>query len=66
MIEKIIKNETNEIINCLKKIKLNNHQFKNIFKIANLTMQNNGKIIFCGNGGSAADSQHLAAELVVK
>lgn len=22
------------------------------------------KIIFCGNGGSAADSQHLAAELV--
>ena len=23
-----------------------------------------GKIIFCGNGGSAADSQHLAAELV--
>jgi D-sedoheptulose 7-phosphate isomerase len=24
------------------------------------------KIIFCGNGGSAADSQHLAAELVSK
>ena len=23
-----------------------------------------GKVIFCGNGGSAADSQHLAAELV--
>jgi D-sedoheptulose 7-phosphate isomerase len=23
-----------------------------------------GKILFCGNGGSAADSQHLAAELV--
>ena len=22
------------------------------------------KILFCGNGGSAADSQHLAAELV--
>lgn len=25
-----------------------------------------GKIFFCGNGGSAADSQHLAAELVGK
>ena len=25
-----------------------------------------GKIMFCGNGGSAADSQHLAAELVVR
>ena len=66
MIEKIIKNETNEIINCLKKIKLSNHQFKDLCKKAKLTIQNNGKIIFCGNGGSAADSQHLAAELVVK
>ena len=25
-----------------------------------------GKILFCGNGGSAADAQHLAAELSVK
>lgn len=25
-----------------------------------------GKILFCGNGGSAADAQHLAAELVVR
>jgi D-sedoheptulose 7-phosphate isomerase len=25
-----------------------------------------GKAIFCGNGGSAADSQHLATELVVR
>jgi len=25
--------------------------------------QKSGKVLFCGNGGSAADSQHLAAEL---
>src|SRR5262245_16288404 len=25
-----------------------------------------GKVLFCGNGGSAADSQHLATELVVR
>lgn len=25
--------------------------------------QNDGKVLFCGNGGSAADAQHLAAEL---
>ncbi len=25
-----------------------------------------GKILFCGNGGSAADAQHLAAEYVVR
>lgn len=27
-------------------------------------LRNGGKIIFCGNGGSAADAQHLAAELM--
>ncbi|MBQ1960820.1 MAG: D-sedoheptulose 7-phosphate isomerase [Akkermansia sp.] len=27
-------------------------------------LQAGGKVIFCGNGGSAADSQHLAAEFV--
>lgn len=27
-------------------------------------IKNGGKVIFCGNGGSAADSQHLAAELM--
>lgn len=28
------------------------------------TFAEGGKILFCGNGGSAADSQHLAAEFV--
>lgn len=27
------------------------------------TYNNGGKVLFCGNGGSAADAQHLAAEL---
>ena len=29
-------------------------------------VEDGGKVMFCGNGGSAADSQHLAAELVGK
>lgn len=28
------------------------------------SLRNGGKIVFCGNGGSAADSHHLAAEFV--
>lgn len=28
------------------------------------TLRGGGKVMFCGNGGSAADAQHLAAELV--
>jgi D-sedoheptulose 7-phosphate isomerase len=27
------------------------------------TIEQGGKVLFCGNGGSAADAQHLAAEL---
>ena len=30
------------------------------------TIEHGGKAMFCGNGGSAADSQHFAAELVVR
>lgn len=28
------------------------------------TFTNNGKLLVCGNGGSAADSQHIAAEFI--
>lgn len=31
--------------------------------IASETINNGGKILLCGNGGSAADAQHIAAEL---
>jgi len=30
------------------------------------TLRSGGKILFCGNGGSAADAQHLAADYVVR
>jgi len=35
---------------------------KNIHK----KLAKGGKILFCGNGGSAADAQHLAAEFIVR
>lgn len=37
-----------------------------VLEIANTITQcyqNGGKVLFCGNGGSAADAQHMAAEL---
>ncbi|MCP4653523.1 MAG: D-sedoheptulose 7-phosphate isomerase [Candidatus Omnitrophica bacterium] len=43
------------------------NQLNSVKEIANLcldSLKNKGKIIFMGNGGSAADSQHFAAELV--
>jgi len=30
------------------------------------TLERGGKLMFCGNGGSAADAQHLATEYVVR
>ena len=37
-----------------------------IIQIISSAFKQNKKVLFCGNGGSAADSQHFAAELVVK
>jgi D-sedoheptulose 7-phosphate isomerase len=42
---------------------------KKIFKCINAihsSLLNNGKVLLCGNGGSAADAQHLAAEFLVR
>ena len=30
------------------------------------SLKKGGKIMFCGNGGSAADAQHLAAEFIIR
>jgi D-sedoheptulose 7-phosphate isomerase len=35
-----------------------------IARAMSVTLRSGGKILWCGNGGSAGDSQHLAAELV--
>ncbi len=42
------------------------HDIETVAKICIESLKQGRKIIFCGNGGSAADSQHLAAELVSK
>ena len=30
------------------------------------SLRGGGKLMFCGNGGSAADSQHLATEMLIR
>jgi D-sedoheptulose 7-phosphate isomerase len=52
------------------KTKLRDKIYTDIFQeMGNLLVKSiasGGKIMFCGNGGSAADAQHLAAELLVR
>ena len=50
----------------IKSLEINEKKIKSIStKIANQIMDG-GKLLFCGNGGSAADSQHLAAEFLIR
>lgn len=39
-------------------------EIEQVARVCTDTLKAGNKIMFCGNGGSAADSQHLAAELV--
>ena len=48
-----------------KLIGLNKEVFLSIKKIFS-TIKNGGKVFICGNGGSAADAQHLSAEFLVR
>lgn len=61
----IIKDIIQNSINVKELIKNDNILIERINEIVYVILtcfQNRGKILFCGNGGSAADAQHLAAE----
>ena len=62
---KIISSNIEEHINVIRDISIS--QAEKIDKAAekiSKCLALDGTLFFCGNGGSAADSQHLAAELV--
>jgi D-sedoheptulose 7-phosphate isomerase len=48
----------------LKFIEENEDKLKNAIEIIYNALKSGNKILICGNGGSAADAQHFAAELV--
>lgn len=61
-----IKNIIKESIGVKELILSDEELISNIEKAAQIIVdcyRNEGKVLFCGNGGSAADAQHLAAEL---
>jgi len=61
-----IRKAISESVSVKEKILNDDTIIKTIENIVNTcvsTYKNDGKVLFCGNGGSAADAQHLAAEL---
>lgn len=65
--KELIKKEIQKSIDVKQDV-LNNsniiEQLESLVDSSIKALKNGGKIIFCGNGGSFADSQHLAAEFV--
>jgi len=65
--EKFITDSLNESAETKQKIL--QHCKDDILKAVEIlvnTFQNNSKLLLCGNGGSAADCQHIATELVIR
>jgi len=60
----IIKNTIEKHKEALAYLEENSQAIKDISQLFISSLQTGGKIIFMGNGGSAADAQHLAAELI--
>ena len=62
--KEIIENEFNEHIKIAKSLHKLNDLVASAASICIDCLRNGGKILIFGNGGSAADAQHIAAELV--
>ena len=64
---KILKKEIIELNLITKKIFLSkNENFLKLCEYSLNSLKSGGKILLFGNGGSAADAQHLATELTVR
>jgi D-sedoheptulose 7-phosphate isomerase len=64
--EKFISDNFDDISECFSKLKTLSPIVKEVGLFCAEAIKKGNKIMFCGNGGSASDSQHLAAELVGK
>ena len=60
---KNIEDEFNAHLKTAEKIFVVKNDLAEISALAIQTLKNGKKILLCGNGGSAADAQHIAAEL---
>jgi len=61
-----LKKALKDSINAKKKLILLEDKINNCIDLISSTIKNNRKILICGNGGSAADAQHLATEFLIR
>ena len=63
---KDLENQLKDNINTHLKILKISDRIGDVINNIHKKLKKGGKIMFCGNGGSAADAQHLAAEFIVR
>ena len=61
-----LRKATKELKDIFSKLKLFEPSIDEIINVFFKTLSNNGKIFICGNGGSAADAEHLSTEFLVR
>ena len=59
-------NSLNNHISAVASLKQQKEVIDKSIKLITKNLKKGGKILLCGNGGSAADAQHLAAEFLVR
>ena len=64
--EEYVNNYFTDISNVFNEIKILTPKIVEISSVCVNAIKNQNKIIFCGNGGSASQCQHLTAELLLK
>lgn len=61
-----LQNQLEENINVHRDVIKISKDVIDAIKNIQIKLKKGGKIMFCGNGGSAADAQHLAAEFIIR
>jgi D-sedoheptulose 7-phosphate isomerase len=62
----LLTNNINDLTQVLVNLKKYSAKLDKVAKVFYQKIKKGGKIFLCGNGGSAADAQHLAAEFLVR
>ncbi len=66
ILRKSLDKEINSSVETTKKIVALSKEINNSINLIVKKIKDGGKILLCGNGGSAADAQHLTAEMLIR
>tara|TARA_B100001063_G_C16575648_1_gene458128 strand:+ start:204 stop:788 length:585 start_codon:yes stop_codon:yes gene_type:complete len=63
---RILERQIKESVDCKKKLLGSSKEIQKAIELIFNCLKKGGKVLICGNGGSAGDAQHLAAEFLIR